>query len=201
MRCEGVGGMRYIFAIMIMLSVVFGILGGNIDLVSNKALSEASEAVELVLYLCGGMCLWCGVMQVARASGLTKKLAYLLSPIVRWLFPSADIETREIISLNITSNMLGLGNAATPLGISAMTGLARSAKGGTATPDMIMLVVINTASLQLIPTTVATLRLKYGCSTPLDILPAVLISSVVALAVGIIVVRFGNWYIAKRRGV
>lgn len=193
--------MKYIFTVMIILSIIFGVLGGKIEDVSNKVLSEAGKAVELAVYLCGGMCLWCGVMRVAKASGLTKKLAKLMAPPVRWLFPTADSDTRELISMNITANMLGLGNAATPLGISAMNGLSKQSIGGVATGDMIMLVVINTASLQLIPTTVATLRLKYGCDTPLDILPAVLISSVVALSVGIIIVRICNKRYEKRNTI
>lgn len=191
--------MKWIFSGLVVVSVVFGAFNGRMVQVSNAALSQAGEAVQLCITLAGSMCLWSGLMQVAQKSGLTKAVALILSPITGFLFKGMKRSSRamELICMNITANMLGLGNAATPLGLSAMLELQRDAKSaGVATAyandNMIMLVVINTASIQLIPTTVATLRLKYGSQTPMDILPAVWITSVIAIAVGVAMVKLLN---------
>lgn len=186
--------MKWVFTVLIALSVIFGVCNGRIDKVSNAAMSESANAITLCLNLVGSMCLWCGVMQVAKKSGLTQNFAKLLSPITSMLFKGLKRGSvaLEFITMNITANLFGLGNAATPLGLRAMGELSKSSKNGIATNHMIMLVVINTASLQLIPTTVATLRLKYGAVSPLDILPCVLISSLIALSIGVISVLVLN---------
>lgn len=179
--------MKWVFTILILLAVLFGGLNGKIDAVSSAAISQGSAAIELALTLCGSMCLWCGVMQVAKKAGLVKKIALLLRPVTALLFGgiSGSSKANELISMNITANLFGLGNAATPLGIAAMGELAKDAKDGVATDNMIILVVLNAASIQLIPTTVAALRLKFGCETPFDIIPAVLICSAISLGVAL----------------
>lgn len=179
--------MKWIFSGLIILSVIFGALNDQMPAVSNAAISEGTKAIELSITLAGTLCLWSGLMQVAQKSGLTEKIAMLLSPITQLLFKGIARKSKAmaLISMNITANMLGLGNAATPLGIAAMTELSTESENGVASPNMIMLVVLNTASIQIIPTTVAALRLKFGAASPFDILPAVWISSIAALVVGI----------------
>lgn len=180
--------MKWVFSILMLVSIGFGIAQGNIEAVSNAALSSGKETVSLVLILMGSMAVWGGVMKVAEKSGLTDKIAYLFRPIAKLLFKGLNPEGKafKAITMNITANMLGLGNAATPLGIEAMKQLEKEEKTtDTASRNMIMFTVINTASITLIPSTIATLRLEAGSKTPLDILPCVLIVSVACLVVGI----------------
>ncbi len=182
--------LKWVLIILVGLSVTFGIMNGKMVDVSNHAISECANAVELMISLAGSMCLWSGLMRVAQKSGLTKKIAKLLSPLTNLIFKGLDKSSYalELICMNITANMLGLGNAATPLGIAAISELNKEIpdnQKGFASNHMVTLVVLNTASIQLIPTTVATLRLKYGSANPLDILPAVWITSILALIVGL----------------
>ncbi|MEG2813722.1 MAG: nucleoside recognition domain-containing protein [Oscillospiraceae bacterium] len=155
------------------------------EFVSNSAINESAKAVELSFSLLGSMCLWSGLLNIAKKSGLTKKIAKFLAPIVKLIFNKIDTTSYlfELICMNITANMLGLGNAATPIGIKAMQEMQKSenANGNIASNNMVIFVLLNTASVSIIPTTVATLRLKAGSATPLDILPAVWITSITAL--------------------
>ena len=182
--------MKWIFTGMILLSLVFGICNGQGEALNAAAISSCEKAVTLALTLGGSICLWSGLMKVAQESGLTENLARLRSPFTRRLFRGVRPESpaMQAITLNLTANLLGLGNAATPLGVSAVRELAKEAPSyakHTATDPMILFVVMNTASLQLIPTTTAVLRLKYGAADPLDILPAVWVVSLLSLAVGL----------------
>lgn len=174
--------MKWIFSGLILLSVVIGFARGDASAVSNAAVSACAEAVTLCITLCGIICLWSGIMRVAQRSGLTEIVAKGLSPILRLLFRgiSPKGEAMQYIILNITANLLGLGNASTPFGIAAMRALEKEEKSGEkATDNMILFVVLNTASLQLIPTTVAALRLQHGSANPMEILPAVWVVSVI----------------------
>lgn len=138
------------------------------------------------------LCFWGGVMEAADRSGLTEKIRIALMPILGIIFPRLrkNKNAMAAISMNITANMLGLGNAATPLGISAMKELKKLSSGGTAaTAEMVCFVVMNTASLQILPTTVAALRVEAGAQNPLDILPAVWAVSMCSLAVGLCVAK------------
>ncbi|MCH5200821.1 MAG: hypothetical protein J1F60_07650 [Oscillospiraceae bacterium] len=174
--------MKWIFSGLILLSVVIGFARGDASSVSNAAVSACSEAVALCITLCGMICLWSGIMRVAQSSGLTEIVAKALSPVLRLLFKgiSPKGEAMQYIILNITANLLGLGNASTPFGIAAMKALEKEEKSGEkATDNMIVFVVLNTASLQLIPTTVAALRLQHGSAAPMEILPAVWAVSVI----------------------
>lgn len=186
--------LSYLFAGMILLSLVFAVVTGNAAALSASVLDSASEAVTLLIKLCGGLCMWSGVMAIAKDVGLTEKLSKLFSPVLKKLFPDvdADSDAFTFISMNISANLLGLGNAATPLGLSAMKELRQTSLNDTATDSMVTFVVMNTASLQLIPTTVAVLRRSYGSTAPFDVIFCVWISSAIALAVGLTVAKAGN---------
>lgn len=184
--------MKWVFAGLIFLSVAFGVLTGHIEQVSNAAISEGSKAVNLVISLLGAICLWDGLMAVAEKSGLTRIIAKILSPITKILFKGLDKNSKalKVISMNITANLLGLGNAATPLGIQAMQELEKENKvKGSASNHMITLVVLNTASIQLIPTTIAMLRYNTGAKNPMDVLPAILLTSLASVTVGLLMVK------------
>ena len=181
--------MNVIFAVMILFSVVCGIVSGKSAEVSDAAINSCVEAVELFLYLIGGMCMWGGLMKVAEKSHLTDKLAAAFRPFAKLIFKDLDLNGKAFhaICLNVTANMLGLGNAATPLGIEAMKALEMEEKAnGTATRNMIVFSVLNTASVTLLPTTAASLRSKHGSAAPMEIFPCVIITSVIALAAGLI---------------
>ena len=186
--------MKWVFTGFILLSLLFGALFGRIGEVSNAALSECANAVELLLKLMGAMCLWSGLMKVAEEAKLTDQISNLLRPITKRVFKGLpkDSLALKFISMNITANLLGLGNAATPLGINAMTELSKlqsPEETQTASNHMITLVVLNTASIQLIPTTIAMLRLEYGSQNPMEILPAILISSFVSVCSGLLLCK------------
>ncbi len=172
---------------MILASILCGLATGRGPEVATAAVEGTSAAVQLALSIAGMLCLWTGVMEVMRQSGLADKLSSLLAPVLRRLFPQAakDRDTMDSISANVSANLLGLGSAATPLGLEAARRLARS-NPGVASDSLCMLVVCNTASIQLIPTTVASVRAAEGCQTPFDILPAVWLASALSVGVGII---------------
>lgn len=180
--------MRWVFGILITLSVVFGIGSGRISDVSNAALNEGVNAVQLFLYLLGGMCVWGGVMRVADKAGLTDMLSRAFIPLARHLFKNLDLRGKafKAMCMNVTANLLGLGNAATPFGMEAMRELEKEeGTGDTASDNMVIFTVLNAASITLIPTTVASLRLKHGSQQPLDILPGVLITSFISVAIAL----------------
>ena len=181
--------MNVIFAGIILFSFVFAALTGRMPQLSEAAMGQAGEAVTLVLSLTGMLCLWSGLMKIAQESGLTELLSRLLSPVTKRLFKGLrpNGEAVNAITMNLIANFLGLGNAATPLGIRAMCEMAKEQRAdGAATNDMAMFVVVNTASIQLIPATTAMLRMQAGSAAPLDILPATWIASVGSVAAGIV---------------
>ena len=182
--------MTVIWTGMVVLSILCGLATGRGPEVAAAAVEGTSAAVQLALSIAGMLCLWTGVMEVMRQSGLADQLSRLLSPILRQLFPQAarDREAMDSISANVSANLLGLGSAATPLGLEAARGLARRSPG-VASDSLCMLVVCNTASIQLIPTTVASVRLAAGCATPFDILPTVWLASAVSVAVGVLAAK------------
>lgn len=196
--------MKWIFGGMILLSVLFGLGTGRIAAVSLSALDDGTKAIELFLYMVGGMCVWGGVMRVAREAGVTSFLCRLFRPVGRFLFPGLDMKGRafQAISMNVAANLLGLGNAATPLGLEAMRELAAEESGGTkgdgkletgtASGNMITFVVLNTASITLIPTTVATLRLRHGAAQPLDVMPAILLTSLLSVTAAVLLAHCLN---------
>lgn len=175
---------------MIVVSLVCGLITGQGEAVGAAAVSGAAQGVELCLSMAGLLCLWTGVMEVMRRCGLAARLSRLLRPLLRRLFPSfaEDKEVMDAVSANISANLLGLGNAATPLGLEASKLMARRTPG-VASDGLCMFVVCNTASIQLIPTTVAGLRSAAGCTTPFDILPAVWLASTLSILTGVTAVR------------
>ena len=178
--------MAWIWTGMAVLSILCGLATGRGELVAAAAVEGAQAAVELCVSIAGMMCLWTGVMEIMRRSGLAEGLSRLLRPVLSLLFPqvSGDRGVMDSISANVSANLLGLGNAATPLGIEAVRRMERKTPG-TASDAMCMLVVCNTASIQLIPTTVASVRAAAGSSSPFDILPAVWLASALSVGVGI----------------
>ena len=178
--------MSWIWGGMIILSLLFGAATGRMDAVSEAALSGAQSAVELSLSMAGVLCLWSGIMEIMRVCGLSEGLARAFRPLMRRLLPEAsrDSETLAAVSANVSANLLGLGNAATPLGIQAARRMARGC-GGVASDELCRLVVLNTASIQLLPTTIASVRAAAGCKTPFDILPAVWLASVLSVTAGL----------------
>ena len=182
--------MAWIWTGMVMLSLVFGILSGNLDEVANAAMAGAQSAIDLSVSMAGMLCLWSGIMEVMNVCGLSRGLARAFRPLLRQLLPEAsrDEETLAAVSANVSANLLGLGNAATPLGIRAARRMARGCEG-IASNELCLLVVLNTASIQLLPTTIASVRAAAGCRTPFDILPAVWFASVLSVAAGLLTAR------------
>ena len=182
--------MSVIWTVMVGAAVLCGLATGNGPAVAKGALDGAAAGVELCLSMMGVMCLWTGVMEVMRRCGIADALSRLLRPVLRRLYPgyAQDQRVMDAVSANLSANLLGLGNAATPLGLEAARRMAEGS-GGTASDGLCMLVVCNTASLQLIPTTVASVRAAAGSAAPLDILPAVWLASVISVTVGITAAR------------
>lgn len=179
---------NYIWAAMIIFSVISAFFAGTTDALTSAIISSASDAVSLCIRLGGTICLWGGLMEIAEQSGLTGIVCRLLSPFLKLIFPKMDMKspTAKAISMNVTANLLGLGNAATPLGLEAMRRLqSENSSKDKASGDMIKFVVMNSAAFHLIPTTVAAMRQDYGSKSPFDIMPASWISSACALTVGL----------------
>lgn len=178
--------MTVIWTGMTALSLLCALALGNAGGLASAALDGAAQAIQLGISMAGVLCLWMGVMEVMDRAGLAAKLAALLRPILRRLFPdfSDNRGVMDTIAANVSANLLGLGNAATPLGMEAARRMAGRTPG-VAGDSLCMLVVCNTASIQLIPTTVAAVRMAAGCETPFDILPAVWITSALSVVTGI----------------
>ncbi len=177
--------MSFIWTGMVAISLLCGLATGRGPAVASAAMEGAASAVELCFHMAGVLCLWMGVMEIMRRAGLIELLSRLLRPLLRRLYPAfaGDQKVMDSISANVSANLLGLGNAATPLGIQAAQLMSRRTPG-VASDALCMLVVCNTASIQLIPTTVASVRMAAGSAAPFDILPAVWLASGISVAVG-----------------
>jgi len=185
--------MNYIWAFMIIFSFIFSFFAGTTDAVTESVFQGSESAVSLVISLLGMMCLWTGILEIAEKSGITKKVENLLKPVINWLFPHLPENScaKSSICMSITANLLGLSNAATPLGLSAMEKLEeRNLTPEIASDEMCMFVVINTASLTLIPTTLLTIRAAFNSSYPFEIMVPVWISSSISLLSGILCAKF-----------
>ena len=178
--------MSAIWCVMVGISIIGGLFFNTAREVAAAAIGGAAAGAELCLGLAGVLCLWSGVMEVMRRSGLAEGLSRLLRPVLGRLYPCfrEDRETMDALSANLSANLLGLGSAATPMGLRAARRMAEQSPG-RASDSLCMLVVCNTASVQLIPTTVAAARLAAGCATPFDILPAVWLTSLISVGVGV----------------
>lgn len=192
--------MTRVWVCLIGVATIMGLLSGRVSELSIAVTKGAYGAVELIISIIGIMCLWSGIMRVLSESGLASKIALMMRPVLKRLFRrvSNDQETLELISSNMTANLLGLANAATPIGLKAAERLQNSIGGKEASDELITFIVINTASLQLIPTTVAAIRESLGAMTPYDILPAVWLSSSISIAAGLTAVFFLKT-LSKRR--
>lgn len=169
------------------IAIVFGAINGRLDLIATQALEAAKDAVMTVLALTGAMCFWSGLLKIAEEGGVINALRRLLRPVLRLLFPSIkpDSDAAGAIISNMSANLLGMGNAATPFGIKAMHELDRlSGHSGVASNAMCMFVVVNTASIQLIPTTMIAILSGAGAQNPFDIIVPTLITSFAALILG-----------------
>ena len=182
--------MTVIWTGMTALSLVCALVLGNQAALAPAAMEGAAQAIQLGISMAGVLCLWMGVMEVMDRAGLAGKLAKLFRPVLRRLYPdfAGDKGVMDTIAANVSANLLGLGNAATPLGLEAARRMSRRTPG-VASDSLCMLVVCNTASIQLIPTTVAAVRSGAGSTAPFDILPAVWLASTVSVCVGICAVK------------
>ena len=179
--------MNYIWVIIITFSFFSAIATKNMTGLSTSVISGGSDAITLIIKLTGIICFWNGIMAIAEKSGFTTLLCKLFQPILKFLFPSIkDKKTKDAISINITANLLGLGNAATPLGLEAMKRMQEhNLKKDSATDNMVKFVVINTAALHLIPTSIAFLRQDYGSKNSMEIILPALTTSILSLFIGI----------------
>lgn len=182
--------MTVIWTGMTTLSLLCALMMGKQGELAPAALDGAAQAIQLGLSMAGVLCLWMGVMEVMQRAGLAEKLARCLRPILRRLFPdfADDRGVMDTIAANVSANLLGLGNAATPLGLEAARRMSKRTPG-VAGDSLCMLVVCNTASIQLIPTTVAAVRMAAGCEAPFDILPAVWVTSACSVVTGILAAK------------
>ncbi len=180
--------LNYIWSAIVVASIICSVVCGNTQELSTAVIDSGAAAIELLITMAGVMCLWSGIMKIAEKSGFTALIAKVFSPLLRLLFPNLDPqgETFGSITMNISANLLGLGNTATPFGLKAMQGLNKLNGGSkTASDEMVIFVVMNTASLQLLPTMLGTLRQSYGSKAPFEIITCVLISWACALAVAL----------------
>lgn len=179
--------MNYVWASIIALSFIFSIITGNTDALSKGILEGAKNAVDLSLKLLGTMALWNGLMEIVTSSRLDKIINKLLSPVMKLLFPEyRNTPAGSAICANITANLLGLGNAATPLGIEAMRRMKEFSGDSIADNETVRFVVINSAALTLIPTTTAALRSAAGSESPFSILIPVWLTGITALFFGLL---------------
>lgn len=174
-----------IWPVFLIISFIYAIFSGKLPEVNNSIFESTSSAIELCLTLVGTMCLWCGMIKIVMQTSAVDKLIKLLKPILRKLFPEIgeEDEAHKEISMNIIANLLGLGNAATPLGLKAMKSLQKeNKKKQELSNSMVILIVLNTASIQIIPTTVIAIRNTLGSKNPTEMLVPIWIATIIAAA-------------------
>lgn len=184
--------LNILWPFFIIISIFYAILSGNIENINNCIFESAENAVKLTLTLLGATCLWSGIMEIASKTDIIKYLSAILQPIIKKIFYNLDSNKKSYsnIIMNIIANILGLGNAATPLGLKAMGELQKeNANKDELSDNMMMLIVLNTASLQVIPTTVIAVRKSLGSNNPTQIIFPVWIATVCAAVVGILVAK------------
>ena len=174
---------------MVLLSILFAFPTGRGALLAASVMQGAQAGISLGISIAGAVCLWTGIGALMEHTGITRQLSRLLRPVLSRIFPSTKLDAALAgdLSANICANFLGLGNAATPMGISAAR---RMKRGDTATDELCRLIVLNTASIQLIPANVAAIRSSLGCASPFDILPAVWITSLCSAGLGVTAAYF-----------
>lgn len=181
--------LNIIWPIFILISFIYALIIGNIDAVNKSIFESASSAVELSITFLGTLCMWNGIMEIAKKTTFVEKLTKILKPIINFLFPECknNEKAKEEISMNMVANILGLGNAATPLGLKAMKTLQKeNPNKDTITSSIAMFIVINTASIQIIPTTVISIRASLNSNNPTQIIFPVWIATISA-AISVII--------------
>lgn len=182
--------LNILWPIFIIISIVYAIFSGNIENLNNSIFESTESAVNLTLTLLGMTCLWSGIMEVASKTQIIEYLSKMLKPITKKLFSNLNEKSYNNIIMNIIANILGLGNAATPLGLKAMNELQKDNYNKEELSDnMMMLIVLNTASLQIIPTTIIAIRSSLGSVNPTKIIFPVWISTICAAIVGIVCIK------------
>lgn len=182
--------MAWIWTGILICSLICSVVTGRQANLSAAVLDGAAQGISLSITLAGPLCLWSGLNHVMNRIGLTQKLSRLLAPVLGRLFPKSwkDPETQAALSANISANLLGLGSAATPPGLQAVRRMAKSCSG-LAGNELCKLVVLNTASVQLLPATVAAIRAGAGAAAPFDILPAVWLTSFCSVTAGLLAAK------------
>ena len=190
--------LNILWPVFIIISIVYAIFSGNIENLNNSIFESTESAVNLTLALIGMTCLWSGIMEIASKTKIIEYLSKFLRPITKKLFLDLNENSYNNIVMNIIANILGLGNAATPLGLKAMKELQKENKNKEQLSDnMMMLIVLNTASLQIIPTTVIAIRSSLGSLNPTKIIFPVWISTICAAIVGIVFTKIIIIYTKK----
>ena len=185
--------LNILWPIFIILSFIYALISGKVNEVNNGTFESLTDAVELSITFLGTMCLWTGIMEIAKQTSLIDKMTNLLKPLINFLFPDLkrNESAKQEISKNMIANILGLGNAATPLGIKAMKTMQKeNTKKDTLTNSMMMFIVINTASIQLIPTNVIAIRTSLNSQNATGIILPVWIATIIAAIVGIAFTKF-----------
>ncbi len=184
---------NYIFFFFMIVGIIYGVLTGNIDKINSVLISDSKSSIDMIMNMIPLLCLWLGVMKIAEDSGLIKKVSLVMSRIIHPIFPELKCNGESIsyISTNIIMNMLGLGSGATPFGLKAMKSMQEeNVDKGVASRSMITFLVINTASVTIIPTTVISFRALNGSSNPTDIVLACIITTILSCMVGLLLDRF-----------
>lgn len=184
--------LNYIWSGMILLSLGVSFLNGTTSKVCTALCDGAAEGVTLAIGIAGIMAFWTGIMKIAENSGLVKFIAAVFKPLIGFLFPEAkkDAEVCGSVAMNMTANFFGMGNAATPLGLNAMKRLSRYSDKNTASNSMCMLAVVNSASIQLIPSTLIAVRTATGSKAPAEIMVPIWIVSVATFVFGVLLCKF-----------
>ena len=196
--------LNLVWPIFIIISFSYAIFSGNLQNLNSSIFESVESAVNLSITMLGTMCLWSGIMNIATNTNIMKILNTLLRPIIKFLFPEIkeNQKAQSEISMNMVANILGLGNAATPLGLKAMETLQKENKNKEALSNsMIMLIVINTASIQIIPTTIIAIRSSLGAKNPTSIIVPVWVATICAAVIGVTVAKLLIKYSTKRKKI
>ena len=181
--------LNYIWPFLIISSFIYAIISGNIENINTSIFNSLEDVITISITLVGTMCLWCGLMEIVKNTSLINKLTKILRPILNCIFPESKNNENAMknISLNVISNILGLGNAATPAGLKAMEDLQEeNINKNILSNSMMMLIVLNTTSIELIPTTVIAIRASLNAQNPVDIIVPIWFSTIIGTLVGII---------------
>lgn len=193
---SGGNGMNYLWGGMILIGVFYGAMTGNLGAVTEQALASAKEAITLCITMAGAMAFWVGILRIAERAGMVARAAQKLGPLLSFLFPSVPKESaaRTHIATNIVANVLGLGWAATPAGLSAMKELKKlDAQSGRATDAMCDFLILNISSLQLIPVNIIAYRSQYGSVSPTAVVGPAIIATLISTAAAVIFIKARQW--------